>query len=155
MYTDSKPLFESIYSKKQVDRKTVRRVIRGMKDSLTRREVNSFHLIDTKKMLADIFTKDSANYDLVKRVIEDVNLKHAIDTEEIGNKETGEDSDSRSASQSESNHIVTRKSIYTSIYAYSHILYLTIIEYTSPPHPNLTNSPLQHCYQSIVTYRNF
>ena len=38
MYTNSKPLFESIYSTKQVDRKTVRHVIQGMKDSLAWRE---------------------------------------------------------------------------------------------------------------------
>ena len=45
-------------------------------------------------MLADIFTKDSANCDLVKRVIEEGNLKHAIDIEEGGKKESGEDCDS-------------------------------------------------------------
>ena len=82
MYTNSKPLFESIYSTKQVDRKTMRHMIQGMKDSLARGEVNSFHWIDTKKMLANIFTTDSANCDLVKRVIKEGNLKQAINIKE-------------------------------------------------------------------------
>ena len=45
-------------------------------------------------MLANIFTKDSVYSDLVKRVIEEGNLKHAIDIEETGKKESGEDCDS-------------------------------------------------------------
>ena len=59
----------------------MRHIVQGMKDSLARGEVNSFHWIDTEKMLADIFTKDSANCDLVKIVIKEGNLTHAVEME--------------------------------------------------------------------------
>ena len=59
VYTDSKPTIESIYSTRQVDRKTVRHVIQSMKDALDRGEVNEFKYVNTKEMLADVLTKDS------------------------------------------------------------------------------------------------
>ena len=70
MFTDSKPLFDSIYSTKQVDRKTVRHVIHMMKDSVNRGEIEKFQWVDTKAMLADVFTKDSAPSDTIKDVLE-------------------------------------------------------------------------------------
>ena len=59
LYTDSKPTIESIYSIRQVDRKTVRHVIQSMKDALDRGEVSEFKYVNTKEMLADVLTKDS------------------------------------------------------------------------------------------------
>ena len=59
VYTDSKPTIESIYSTRQVDRKTVRHVIQSMKDALERGEVSEFKYSNTKEMLADVLTKDS------------------------------------------------------------------------------------------------
>ena len=58
VYTDSKPTIESIYSTRQVDRKTVH-VIQSMKDALERGEVSEFKYSNTKEMLADVLTKDS------------------------------------------------------------------------------------------------
>ena len=106
MFTDSKPLFESIYSTKQVDRKTIRHVIQMMKDSLARGEVQGFHWIDTKKMLADVFTKDSADSDLIKKVLKEGNLKVAIGKKD--RKEAGED---YGFLASASTHHVTSESI--------------------------------------------
>ena len=59
VYTDSRPTIESIYSTRQVDRKTVRHVIQSMKDALERGEVSEFKYSNTKEMLADVLTKDS------------------------------------------------------------------------------------------------
>ena len=59
VYTDSKPTIESIYSTRQVERKTVHHVIQSMKDALDRGEVSKFKYVNTKEMLADILTKDS------------------------------------------------------------------------------------------------
>ena len=58
VYTDSKPTIESIYSTRQVDRKTVRHVIQLMKDALDRGEVREFKYVNTKEILADVLTKD-------------------------------------------------------------------------------------------------
>ena len=106
MYTDSKPLFESIYSTKQVDRKSIRHVIHMMKDSITRGEVQRFHWIDTKKMLADVFTKDSANSDLIKKVLEEGSLEAVIGKKD--RKEAGEDYELLASA---SNHFVSTKPI--------------------------------------------
>ena len=78
MFMDSKLLFESIYSTKQVDWKTIRHVIHSMKDSLAWGEVQDFHWIETIKMLADIHTKDSTDSDMIKKVLEEGKLKVAI-----------------------------------------------------------------------------
>ena len=59
VYSDSEPSIESIYSTKQVERKTVRHVIQSMKDALERGEVREFKYSNTKEMLADVLTKDS------------------------------------------------------------------------------------------------
>ena len=59
VYTDSNSTIESIYSTRQVDRKTVRHVIKSMKDALDRGEVREFKYVNTKEMLADVLTKDS------------------------------------------------------------------------------------------------
>ena len=59
VYKDSKPTIESIYSTRQVERKTVRHVIQSMKDALDRGEVREFKYVNTKEMLADVLTKDS------------------------------------------------------------------------------------------------
>ena len=59
--TDSHPLKESLYSTKQVERKTVRHVVQSMKDSLARKEVESYRWVESPKMIADLLTKESAN----------------------------------------------------------------------------------------------
>ena len=78
IFTYSKPLFESIYSTKEVNRKTIRHMIQAMKDSLSQGEVQDFHWIETIKMLADIHTKDSTDSDMIKKVLEEGKLKVAI-----------------------------------------------------------------------------
>lgn len=68
--TDSNPLKESLYSTKQVERKTIRHVVQSMKDSLARKEVDRYEWVDTHGMVADLLTKDSANPDLFMEVLE-------------------------------------------------------------------------------------
>ena len=59
VYMDSKPTIESIYFRRQVERKTVCHVIQSMNDVLDRGNVSKFKYVNTKEMLADILTKDS------------------------------------------------------------------------------------------------
>ena len=51
---------DSIYSTKQVDRKTMRHIIYNMKDSVNEGKVEKYIWTNTKNMIADILTKDSA-----------------------------------------------------------------------------------------------
>ena len=62
----------------QADWKTLRHVIQGIKGQ---GEVHQFHWIETKIMLTDIFTKDSAKCNLIKSVLEEGNVKVAIEKE--------------------------------------------------------------------------
>ena len=107
MFTDSKPLHESLYSTKQVDRKSIRHVIQMMKDSIERGEAHQFHWIDTKNMLADIFTKDSANSEVIRKVLEQGSLKCVLDQKT--RKEQGEECERLSSA---SNQLVQDKPMY-------------------------------------------
>ena len=59
----SKVLQEFLYSTKQVERKSLRHMIQNLKDSVSRGEVEEFKWVDTKNMLTDVLTKESANSD--------------------------------------------------------------------------------------------
>ena len=69
VYSDSEPLIESIYSTKQVDRKTVRHLIQMLKDTLDNGQVDKFVWVETKHMLADILTKDSVRNDELVEIL--------------------------------------------------------------------------------------
>ena len=56
----SKVLQEFLYSTKQVERKSLRHMIQNLKDSVSRGEVEEFKWVDTKNMLTDVLTKESA-----------------------------------------------------------------------------------------------
>ena len=69
--TDSKPLLDSIASTKQVETKMMRPVITDMKEKLMDKSVKSFDWLETKKMVADVLTKEnSSNKDLDGIMIE-------------------------------------------------------------------------------------
>ena len=68
MFTNSKPLHDSIYSTKQVERKTMRHIVQIMKDGAGRGEVEEFIWVDTKRMIADVLTNESAPTYLIKKV---------------------------------------------------------------------------------------
>ena len=60
LYTDSKPLLESISSTHQVEEKLLRNSITDMKDSLYENRVTSYSWLDGEKdMVADMMTKVS------------------------------------------------------------------------------------------------
>ena len=107
MFTDSKPLHESIYSTKQVDRKSIRHIIQILKDSRERGEVQDFHWIDTKKMVADTFTKDSVDNDVIKKILEQGSLQSILDPKP--RKEAGEDCERLSTA---STHLVYPNPMY-------------------------------------------
>ena len=54
IFTDSKPLLDSVASSKQVEKKIMRPVIADMKEKLIDGSVGSYRWIETKKMVADL-----------------------------------------------------------------------------------------------------
>ena len=67
--TDSHPLKDSLYSTKQVERKTVRHIIQSMKDNLARNEIEKFIWVESHNIIADLLTKESADPKLIMQVL--------------------------------------------------------------------------------------
>jgi hypothetical protein len=61
IFTDSKPLLESVGSIHQVENKLLRNNVQDMKDMLYEGIVLSFSWLEAEEMLADLFTKDRKN----------------------------------------------------------------------------------------------
>ena len=68
LFTNSKPLLDSIASTKQVETKMMRPVIADMKDKLIDSSVKSFKWMETRKMVADILTKEK----VVSKDVDDI-----------------------------------------------------------------------------------
>ena len=69
MKIDSKTLFDSLHSSKQVEEKSIRHVIAWMKQQLESKLVNKVSWVSTTDMLADIFTKKNVNADSIMTAI--------------------------------------------------------------------------------------
>ena len=71
MKIDSKTLFDSIQSSKQIEEKTIRHLIAWVKEQLDNKTVSNISWVSSSNMLADIFTKRNANHEsLVKSITE-------------------------------------------------------------------------------------
>jgi hypothetical protein len=77
IFTDSKPLLESIGSIHQVENKLLRNNIQDMKDVLYQGIVFSFSWLEAEEMLADLFTKDRKNHDDLDSLTRDNVFKQA------------------------------------------------------------------------------
>ena len=69
VYTDSKPLLDSIASTKQVEQRLLRNTMTDLKKKLEDREVDRYSWIDTKSMTADVLTKEGSDIENILEVI--------------------------------------------------------------------------------------
>ena len=69
VYTDSKPLLDSIASTKQVEQRLLRNTMTDLKKKLEEEEVNGYSWIDTKSMTADVLTKEGSDIENILEVI--------------------------------------------------------------------------------------
>ena len=63
---------------------SIRHVVHIMKDAISRGEVEKYIWVDTKNMLADVLTKESADSQALKRVFENGDIDIQIRKEEAG-----------------------------------------------------------------------
>jgi hypothetical protein len=71
LFTDSKPLLESVSSTHQIEEQQLRNTIEDMKEMLKDGRVESFCWLDTKDMISDTLTKEAKpNDDLEAMVLE-------------------------------------------------------------------------------------
>ena len=69
IYTDLKPLLDSIASSKQVEQKLLRNTMTDLKMKLENRCVDNYSWVETKAMTADILTKEGGNIENILEVV--------------------------------------------------------------------------------------
>ena len=69
VYSDSKPLLESIASSKQVEQRLLRNTMTDLKEKLASGVISSYSWVDTKSMVADVLTKESGDTEKVLEIV--------------------------------------------------------------------------------------
>ena len=69
IYTDSKPLLDSIASSKQVEQRLLRNTVTDLKKKLEEQFVSQYSWIDTKSMTADVLTKEGGDIENILEVV--------------------------------------------------------------------------------------
>ena len=69
IYTDSKPLLDTIASTKQVEQRLLRNTVTDLKLKLESRMVTGYSWVDTKSMTADVLTKEGVYFENILEVI--------------------------------------------------------------------------------------
>ena len=69
VYTDSKPLLDSIASTKQVEERLLRNTMTDLKKKLELNSIKGYSWVDTKSMTADILTKEGGDLEKILEVV--------------------------------------------------------------------------------------
>ena len=67
---DSKTLLDSLYSTKQVDKKTIRHLIAWLKEQLQDGKIKQIDWVCSENMIADVFTKANVKTELILKVVQ-------------------------------------------------------------------------------------
>ena len=71
---DSKTLFDSLHSSKQVDEKTIRHLVAWIKQQLDQGVISKIDWVNSNQQLVDVFTKKNANTDSILSELSEGNL---------------------------------------------------------------------------------
>ena len=74
LFTDSRPLLESIGSSGQIEEKALRQSVAYLKQSLEDKEVTDYSWIQGEEILADILTKQGSKRTAVDEILLKTNL---------------------------------------------------------------------------------
>ena len=77
LFTDSRPLLESLGSSSQVEEKTLRQSIAALKQNLEDAEVDRFSWIPGNEIVADVFTKQGSDRDSLEEIMFKNIFRHA------------------------------------------------------------------------------
>ena len=77
VFTDSRPLLESIGSSSQIAEKALRQSIASMKQSLEDGDVDQFSWIEGKEIVADVFTKQGSKREALDEIVKENCFRHA------------------------------------------------------------------------------
>ena len=90
VYTDSKPLLDSIASSKQVEQKLLRNTMTDLKKKLEHEVVDLYSWIETKAMTADVLTKEGSNIENILEVVRENKFRKANDERNVVMFQDGE-----------------------------------------------------------------
>ena len=77
LFTDSRPLLESIGSSGQIEEKALRQSVAYMKQSLEDDEVMDYAWIQGEEIVADILTKQGSKREVLDEILQNNKFKHA------------------------------------------------------------------------------
>ena len=90
VFTDSRPLLESIGSSNQVAEKALRQSVVSLKQTLEDGDVESFSWIEGKDIVADILTKQGSKREALDEVMKGNIIENALDDNNLVNYRNGE-----------------------------------------------------------------
>ena len=77
VFTDSRPLLESIGSSGQIEEKALRQSVASLKQNLEDGEINSFSWIAGTEIVADVFTKQGSQRESLDEIVLENVFRHA------------------------------------------------------------------------------
>ena len=90
LFTDSKPLLESISRTKQVEERLLRNTVTDMKEKLEDTSVESYSWLRTKEMIADILTKECKDNPDIHNILIENKFCYARNTKNLVSYVNGE-----------------------------------------------------------------
>ena len=77
MFTDLRPLLESLGSSGQIEEKALRQLLAALRQNLEDGEVKSFSWIAGTEIVADVFTKQGSQREVLDEIVMENVFKHA------------------------------------------------------------------------------
>ena len=90
MFTDSWPLLESLGSSGQIEEKALRQSVVALKQNLEDGEVDSFSWIAGTEIVADVFTKQGSQREVLDEIVTNNMFKHAKNEDNMVYLDDGE-----------------------------------------------------------------
>ena len=90
MFTDSRPLLESLGSSGQIEEKALRQSLASLKQNLEDKEVYSFSWIAGTEIVADVFTKQGSQREELEEIVKKNVFKHVKSEDNMVYLEEGE-----------------------------------------------------------------
>ena len=83
LFTDSRPLLESLGSSGQVEEKTLRQSIASLKQNLEDEDIAQFSWIPGSEIIADIFTKQGSEREALEEITQKNVFRHSLSTDNV------------------------------------------------------------------------
>ena len=83
MFTDSRPLLESIRSSGQIEEKSLRLLVASLQHNLEDGEIDSFSWIVGTEIVADVFMKQGSQRETLDEIVLNNIFRHAQNTDNM------------------------------------------------------------------------